>query len=335
MKVWQLEKTGREHLHLIEQPQPKPGLDQVLIRTQAVSLNYRDKAILDGTYPVPITFPLVLASDLAGEVISVGDHVTRFKPGDRVVSVFKQLWLDGVPTPEATAANLGGPLPGVLAEYVLLAETGVLPYPVYLNPAQASTLPIAAVTAWVGLFKYGQLKPGDTILVQGSGGVSLFGLQLAVADGARVIATSRNEEKIDRLRRLGAFEVINTSKKPNWEEEVRSLTSGRGVDQILEVVGGNSVQRSIIAAAWGGHIAIIVFLEGKTSTISLPPVIGKEVNIRGFSVGSRKDTEDLLSFLEQHRVEPVIDAVYDFSKVPDALDHLDRGPFGKIVVELQ
>ncbi len=162
--------------------------------------------------------------------------------------------------------------------------------PAYLSPAQASTLPIAAVTAWVGLFKHGQLKPGDTVLVQGSGGVSLFGLQLALAHGARVIATSRNEEKVDRLRQLGASEVINTSETPNWEEEVRSLTSGRGVDQILEVVGGESVQRSIIAAAWGGHIAIIGFLEGKESTISLPPVIGKTVNIRGFSVGSRKDT---------------------------------------------
>jgi NADPH:quinone reductase-like Zn-dependent oxidoreductase len=335
MKVWQLEKTGREHLHLREQPQPKPGPDQVLVRPQAISLNYRDKAILDGTYFSPITFPLVLASDLAGEVVSVGDHVTRFKPGDKVVSVFKQFWLDGVPTPEVNGATLGGPLPGVLAEYVLLAETGVLRYPEYLNPAQASTLPIAAVTAWVGLFKHGQIKPVDTVLVQGSGGVSLFRLQLAVAHGARVVATSRVEEKIGRFRRLGAFEVINTSKKPNWEEEVRSLTSGRGVDQILEVVGGDSVQRSIIAAAWGGHIAIIGFLGGKTSTISLPPVIGKAVNIRGFSVGSRKDTEDLLSFFEQHRIEPVIDAVYDFSKLPDALDHLDRGPFGKIVVELR
>jgi NADPH:quinone reductase-like Zn-dependent oxidoreductase len=335
MKVWQLESTGKEHLRLIEQPQPKPGPSQVLIRSQAISLNYRDKAILDGTYPIPITLPLVLASDLAGEVVAVGDGVTRFRSGDKVLSVFKQLWLDGVPTLEANAANLGGPLPGVLAEYVVLPETGVLPYPTYLNPAKASTLPIAAVTAWVGLFKHGQLKPGNTVLVQGSGGVSIFGLQLAVSHGARVIATSRNEDKIDRLRRLGAVEVINTSEKPNWEEEVRSLTSNIGVDQILEVVGGDSVQRSIIAAAWGGHISIIGFLGGKTSTIQLPPVIGKAVNIRGFSVGSRKDTEDLLSFLEQHRIEPVIDAVYDFGKVPDALDHLDRGPFGKIVVELR
>lgn len=335
MKVWQLEGIGREHLHLIEQSQPKPGPGEVLVRAEAVSLNYRDKAILDGTYPMPVSFPLVLASDLGGEIVSVGDGVTRFKPGDKIVSVFKQLWLDGVPTVEANAANLGGPLPGVLAEYVLLPETGVLAYPAYLSPAQASTLPIAAVTAWVGLFKHGQLKPGDTVLVQGSGGVSLFGLQLALAHGARVIATSRNEEKVDRLRQLGASEVINTSETPNWEEEVRSLTSGRGVDQILEVVGGESVQRSIIAAAWGGHIAIIGFLEGKESTISLPPVIGKTVNIRGFSVGSRKDTEDLLSFLGQHHIEPVIDAVYDFDALPDALDHLDRGPFGKIVVKLR
>jgi NADPH:quinone reductase-like Zn-dependent oxidoreductase len=335
MKVWQLGSLGREHLKLIEQPQPKPSPGQILVRTEAVSLNYRDKAILDGTYPAPITFPLVLASDLAGEVVAVGDNVRRLKPGDKVISVFKHHWMNGAPSVEAYASNLGWPLPGVLAEYVLLDEAGVVRYPSYLNPAQASTLPIAAVTAWVGLFKHGQLKPDHTVLVQGSGGVSLFGLQLAVAHGARVIATSRSEEKIDRLKRLGATDVINTLDKPNWEVNVQLLTSGRGADQILEVVGGDSLERSINAAAWGGHIAVIGFLGGKTSNIALPELMMKAVSIRGFSVGSRQDTENLLSFLEVHRINPVIDSVYDFKNVPDALNHLDRGPFGKIVVELQ
>jgi NADPH:quinone reductase-like Zn-dependent oxidoreductase len=335
MKIWQLKREGKEHLCLADQPRPNPSPRQVLVRAEAVSLNYRDKAIVDGSYPARITFPVVPGSEVAGEVVSVGDRVRRFKVGDKVLSVFKQLWADGVPDSESNTSNLGWPLQGVLAEYVLFDEDGVLAYPAYLTPAQASTLPIAAVTAWVALFKHGRLKPEHTVLVQGSGGVSLFGLQLAVAHGARVIALSRNQEKIQRIEQLGASEVINTSVMPNWEDAVRLLTSGDGVNQILEVIGGDSVEHSIKAAAWGGHIAIIGFLAGMTSNISLPDLMMKAVNIHAFSVGSRRDTEELLSFLEVHRIEPVIDAVYDFGNLPAALDHLDRGPFGKIVVKLR
>jgi NADPH:quinone reductase-like Zn-dependent oxidoreductase len=174
VKTWQLEQLGRENLHLVEIPEPTPGPNEILVRANAFSLNFRDKAIIEGSYVVPINFPLVPGSDLAGEVVSVGADVTRFKVGDKVVSVFQPLWLDGIPTPEARAATLGGPLPGVLAEYVLLSEAGALTYPRYLTPAQASTLPITAVTAWVALFEHGHLQPEETVLVQGSGGVSLF-----------------------------------------------------------------------------------------------------------------------------------------------------------------
>ncbi len=335
MKWWQLEKTGRENLHLVNGPLPQPGPRQILVRVQALSLNYRDKAIVEGTYPMPIDFPLVPGSDVAGEVVTVGAEVTLFKPGDKVISVFKPRWIEGVPTPEESGATLGGPLPGVLAEYVLLSETGALSCPDYLTPAEASTLPIAAVTSWVALFKDGGLKPGETVLIQGSGGVSVFGLQLAIAHGARVIATSTSEKKAARLKQLGAVEVINAIKRPSWEEDVRSLTQGKGVNHILEVVGGESVQQSIRALAWGGHIAVIGFMASPSATIILPSMMGPAVKMQGVGVGSRRDTEDLLAFASQHRIAPVIDALYGFDALPDALDHLDRGPFGKVVVEVR
>jgi len=268
MKSWLLEITGRENLHLVDVPQPEPGPEQILVRSTAISLNFRDKAIIDGTYTAPVDFPMVLGSDLAGEVVSVGAKVRTLKPGDQIVSVFKPLWIDGIPTKEATAANLGGPLPGVLAEYVLLSERGALTYPEYLTAAQASTLPIAAVTAWVALFEDGHLQSDETVLIQGSGGVSVFGLQLARAKGARVIATSRSAHKIDLLKQLGSM-----------------MFPG--------------------------------------------------VTLQGVAVGSREHMTNMLKFLAQHRIEPVIDATYDFHALPDALDHLDHGPFGKVVLEVR
>lgn len=334
MKSWQLASLGRENLRLEEAAQPEPGPEQILVRTIAVSLNYRDKAIIDGIYPVPVQFPFVLGSDVAGEVVAVGAKVTKFKAGDRVVSVFKPLWLEGVPSREAAISNLGGPLPGVLAEYVLLSEVGALPYPEYLSPAEASTLPIAAVTAWVGLFEDGALLPEQTVLIQGSGGVSLFGLQLAHAHGAQVIVTSRSAHKIGRLRELGADHVIDTSKDPQWEKKARELTGGKGVDHVLEVVGGESVQRSIDACAWGGHIAIIGFMESRSATISLASMMFPAVKVQGVAVGSREHMVHMLSFFEEHRIKPVIDATYSFDAVPEALDHLDRGPFGKVIVQV-
>ena len=333
MKSWLLEDTGKENLHLIDVPKPEPGAGQILIRALAVSLNFRDKAIIDGAYTAPVHFPFVLGSDLAGEVVAVGADVTTFQSGDRVVSVFKPLWVDGIPSREATMANLGSPLPGVLAEYVLLSAAGALKYPDYLTPAQASTLPIAAVTPWVALFEDGHLQPDQTVLIQGSGGVSLFGLQLAHAAGARVIATSRSSHKTELLKQLGASDVIDTSLSPVWDDEVRKLTGGIGVDHVLEVIGGDSVQRSINACAWGGHVAIIGFMESSAATVSLGSMMFPGVILQGVAVGSRQHMANLLTFLETHQIQPIIDTVYDFHDLSAALGHLDRGPMGKVVIQ--
>jgi NADPH:quinone reductase-like Zn-dependent oxidoreductase len=222
----------------------------------------------------------------------------------------------------------------VLAEYVLLSEQGALAYPDYLTPAEASTLPVAAITAWVALFKHGSLKPGETVLLQGSGGVSLFALQLAVAHGARVFATSRSPAKIARLKQLGAEEVIDTRTNAAWDEVVLRLTYGQGADHILDVIGGDAVPLSIQAAAWGGHIALIGIMDRPTTTISIPTAMVKTLRLQGVSVGSRGDMEKLLAFVEKHRISPIIDARYSFDALPDALNHLDCGPFGKVVVEI-
>lgn len=335
MKSWQLKKSGRENLHIVESPTPQPGAGEILIRTKAVSLNYRDKLVIEDKYPLPVSYPLVPGSDLAGEVVAVGSGVSRFKAGERVVSHFRPKWLRGIPSRDALCETLGGPLPGVLAEYVLLSEQGALAYPGYLTPAEASTLPVAAVTAWVALFTHGNLKPGETVLLQGSGGVSLFALQLAVAHGARVFVTSRSPGKIARLKQLGAAEVIDTSANAGWDEAVLRLTNRQGANHVLDVIGGDAVPLSIQAAAWGGHIALIGIMDRPTSTISIPSVMVKNSRIQGVSHGSRGDMEEMLAFVENHRLSPIIDARYSFDALPDALDHLDRGPFGKVVVEVR
>jgi NADPH:quinone reductase-like Zn-dependent oxidoreductase len=334
MKSWQLKKSGRENLHVVESPTPEPGAGEILVRAKAVSLNYRDKLVIEDKYPMPLSYPLVPGSDLAGEVVAVGSGVSRLKPGDQVVSHFRPKWLHGVPSREATRETLGGPLPGVLSEYVLLSEQGALAYPDYLTPAEGSTLPVAAVTAWVALFTHGNLKPGETVLLQGSGGVSLFALQMAVAHGARVFVTSRSPGKIARLKQLGAAEVIDTSANAAWDEVVLRLTDGLGADHVLDLVGGDAVPRSIQAATWSGHIALIGIMDRPTATISIPNVMVRNSRIQGVSHGSRGDMENMLAFVENHRISPIIDARYAFDALPDALDHLDRGPFGKVVVEI-
>lgn len=334
MKAWQIKVTGRGNLALQELPTPIPKENEVVIRVDAVSLNYRDKAIIDGTYPLPMPLPLIPGSDAAGEIVSVGSKVRKLIKGDRVVTRLHVEWTDGKASYAATGATLGGPIQGVFAEYAVVVEDGVVKYPSYLSPEQASTLPVAALTAWVGLFKHGQLEPGDDVLIQGSGGVSVFALQLAKAAGNRVLALSRSQEKGKKLLQLGASDLIDSTQHPDWENQVRELTGGKGADVIIEVIGGASVQHSIAASAFEGHIAIIGFLDNMMATVAIPWMLGTNVSLQGTSVGSLSDFEQLLTFMEKHRIEPIIEATYEFESLDKAFEHFDQSPFGKIVVKV-
>ena len=332
MKSWLIEKYGLENLQMVEQAVPVPGPKQIVIHNRAVSLNYRDWDLLSGHYLGPHTLPLVPASDVAGEVVRVGSEVSDFIAGDRVTGLFRQHWLDGEPDEKAFASSLGGPLQGVLSEYVLLEEKGALKIPAYLTDAEASTLPIAAVTAWTALVEDGQLQPGETVLVQGTGGVSIFGLQIAKALGAKVIATSSSDAKLKRLQSLGADGAINYITTPKWDKAALDLTNGRGVDHVIEIAGGESLQQSIHAIRNGGHIAVIGYLNNRIAPVNVTSLLWKRANVRGVTVGPRRSFERMLEFFARHEIHPVIDAAYSFAETPKAFAHLGGGAFGKIVI---
>ena len=333
MKQWQFDQLGLENLKQVDAPERAPGPNEVAVRVKAASLNYRDWDILTGGYAVRVPLPLVPASDASGEVIAVGTAVTRFRPGDRVVTAYRPAWIDGPATPEVLASSLGGPRQGVLSESIVIHEDGLLRVPAYLSLQEASTLPIAAVTAWNALVEESNLKAGETVLVEGSGGVSVFALQIAKALGAKVIATSSSDEKLKRLRALGADATVNYAKVPEWDKAVLDWTNGKGVNHVVEIAGGESLVRSVSASAIGGKIVMIGYLDGKKTTLSVPPLLGKQIRIQGISVGHRRSFERMLAAFEEHSLHPVIDRTYKFADTPEAFRHLGRGAFGKIVIE--
>lgn len=239
MKAWQKQGVGLENLKLVDVEVPQPGPKQLLVRVKAVSLNFRDKSIMDGDYlPELMSKPFIPVSDAAGVVVGVGSEVTAFKVGDRVVSHLYTKWVEGTPSQDYAPTAVGGPNNGGLAEYMLLDEAAAVMTPASMTDEEASTLPIAALTVWFSLVEYGKIKAGDTVVVQGTGGVSIYAVQIASALGARVIATTSSDEKGERVRALGAQEIINYVKTPDWEKEVLRLTNGKGAEHILEVVGG-------------------------------------------------------------------------------------------------
>jgi NADPH:quinone reductase-like Zn-dependent oxidoreductase len=337
MKRWQLPVFGLRHLELADAPIPQPGPHELLVRVAAVSLNYRDKLVVEGgLLPDKPAMPFVPCSDMAGEVVVAGAEVTRFKAGDRVLGNFWTQWIDGDP-PLAMARHglsLGGPLPGVLAEYVTLDEQVAVRAPVSLTDVEASTLPIAALTAWFALIETGRLRSGQTVLVQGTGGVALFGLQIASAFGARVILISRHAEKAARAEALGAFASVNTTETPDWPDAVEMLTDGRGVDHVLELIGGANLNQSAAALAPGGRIAQIGFLEGANIVLPVIPLMLKRAFVQGISVGHRRAFENMNHAFEERGIKPVVERVYRFDEVPAAFDHLERGPFGKVVISV-
>jgi NADPH:quinone reductase-like Zn-dependent oxidoreductase len=336
MKAYLLhEFGGASALKLEETATPTPGPGEVLVRLRAVSLNYRDLLLSKGIYNPKLKLPIVPVSDGAGEVQVTGAGVTRFKPGDRVVACFMPDWVEGPPDDAKARSALGGGGVGLLAEHVVLPDRGLLPVPTHLTFEEAATLPCAAVTAWNALFDQGSVKPGDTVLVQGTGGVSIFALQFARLAGARVIATSSSEEKLAKARELGASDGINYQSNPDWDKRVRELTSGAGVDHVVEVGGAGTLPKSMRAVRYGGYIALIGVLSGANAEVNPMPILMKNVRVQGIFVGSRAMFEAMNRAIEVSRMRPVIDRVFGFDQAPQALLYLESGAhFGKVVIRI-
>ncbi|HVQ14376.1 MAG TPA: NAD(P)-dependent alcohol dehydrogenase [Vicinamibacterales bacterium] len=332
MRAWIVPKgcATLDQLRLVERTSPVPGAREVVVRVRATSLNYRDHAVVVGQYfGGAVTRDLIPLSDGAGEVIAVGSAVTRFKPGARVMATFFQ------PGPQPAA--LGSPLDGMLAEQVVLNEDGVVSIPDHLSFEEAACLPCAAVTAWHALYHAGRpIKAGDTVLVLGTGGVSIAALQFAKATGARVIATSSSDEKAARAIALGASDVVNYERTPEWEQEVRKLTSGRGVDCVVEIGGAGTLARSIRSLARGGKIGLIGFLAGREGDTNPAPLMMVGGSLHGIFVGDREMFEEMNRAIAVNRLTPVIDRVFPFDSVPAAYQHqAGRGFVGKIVITLR
>jgi NADPH:quinone reductase-like Zn-dependent oxidoreductase len=326
---------GLENLALVERPDPRPGPGQALVRLRAASFNFRDLLTVEGKYNPKQKLPLIPCSDGAGEVVEVGEEVTRVQPGDRVCTVFAQKWLAGRPTREKLRSTLGGPLDGTLAELAVFDQEGLVKTPESLTDEEASTLPCAAVTAWSALVTEGGLTAGDTVLVQGTGGVSLFALQLAKILGARVIATSSSDEKLARVRAMGADETINYNEIPAWGARARELTGGLGVDHVVEVGGAGTLQQSLQATRFGGTISLIGNLAGTRTELLLTHVFMQKIRLQGILVGDRESFEAMNRAIALHRLRPVIDRTFPLDEAPSAFAHMAAGGhFGKIVIRI-
>ena len=335
MKVVELRAWGLDNLVLAERPEPQPGARQVLVRVRAASLNYRDLLLIRGTYNPKQKLPVVPCSDGAGVVVAVGDGVTRVRPGDRVCPTFHQAWLAGEPSRERLRATLGGPLDGTLAELMLLDEEGFVAVPGTLSDEQAATRPCAAVTAWNALVTEGGVVAGDTVLVQGTGGVSIFALQLGVLLGARVVVTSSSDSKLARAKELGAWEGINYKEVPAWGVRARELTGGRGVDHVVEVGGAGTFEQSLQALRPGGTLSLIGVLAGATLELRLPAIQMRMLRVQGLLVGHRDSFEAMNRAIAHHGLRPVVDQVFPLAEARAAFEHLASGAhFGKVVVRI-
>ncbi len=322
---------GLDRLRVGERPDPKPGPGEVVVRLRAASLNYRDLLMVRGHYNPRQPLPLIPGSDGAGEVQAIGSGVTRVAVGDRVCPIFAQRWLGGEPDPRRLRSTLGGPLNGTFAEQIVVSEEGLVAIPSYLSDLEAACLPCAAVTAYNALVTEGGLTAGQTVLLQGTGGVSMFALQLAQALGARAIVTSSQDTKLEHASQLGAWAVLNYDQEPQWGQRVKKLTGGRGVDLVVEVGGGGTLAQSLAAVRVGGRIAMIGVLSGATSELALTSVLMRRVRLQGIMVGSRDSFEALNRLLEVHQIRPVIDRTYPLDEARAALEWMASGShFGKI-----
>ena len=332
MKAYEITTKGIDALSLTNREQADLGARQIRVRIKASSLNYRDlMTVLFGGMGGKL--PLIPNSDGCGEIIETGSEVTRFKTGDRVITTFFQRWLDGRITADVMQSALGGTLDGVLAEEIVVDEMGLVALPDYMSFEEGATLPCAALTAWQSMVVKGGVKAGDIVLLQGTGGVSIFGLQFAVMHGARAIVTSSSDEKLERVKALGAWQTINYKSDPDWEKTVLKLTDGIGVDQVVEVGGAGTLEKSLSATRFGGMVGLIGVLTGFGGAVNPDAVLRKSINLQGIYVGSRAMFEDMNRALSAHQTKPVIDQTFDFDNAPDAYRCLEaQGHFGKVVI---
>lgn len=333
MKVYEIrERFGLDSLTVSERPQPQPGAHEVLVRIAAMALNYRDLMVVKGLYNPKMPLPRIPLSDAAGEVIAVGADVRRVKVGQRVAAIFMQKWVSGDIDESKAKSALGGAIDGVLAEYAVLHEEGLVSIPDHLGFEEAATLPCAAVTAWHALVTEGRIQPGDSVLVQGTGGVSLFALQFARLAGARVLITSSSNEKLERARKLGASECINYKEVPEWGDKVRELTGGRGVDLVVEVGGAGTLGQSLRAVRMGGQISLIGVLSGVTQANPMP-ILMKNIRVQGIFVGSREMFEAMNRAIVLHQLRPVVDRIFPFAEAVEAFRYMESAAhFGKICI---
>jgi NADPH:quinone reductase-like Zn-dependent oxidoreductase len=327
--------TGIEGLRVTERPMPKPGPGQVLVRMRAASLNWRDMMILRGGYVRGVSLPRIPLSDGAGEIVEVGAGVTRVKAGDRVCSTFFETWITGPVFAEAQDHALGGTAEGVLAEYVLLQGEGVTRFPDHLSFEEAATLPCAALTAWHGLFEATSLRAGDTALLLGTGGVSIFGLQFARMAGANAIITSSSDAKLERAKQLGATGTLNYVNNAKWAEGVRQLTGGRGADAVLDVAGGDSSKAALDALRTGGHVAVIGSRSGAGNDLDRGFVLRKGLRVTGINIGSRAMFEAMNRAIAAAKLKPVVDRTYPVDDAVAAYRDFATGQhFGKVVITI-
>ena len=333
MHVWQISSFGVDYLEFAERPTPQPGFGEVLVRVHAISFNYRDLLMIKGLYNPKMRLPRIPCSDGAGLVAAVGEGVTRFKPGDRVAAIFMQNWLDGPLTAAKARGALGGDIDGMAAQFVLLPDSGLVHLPPHLSFEEAATLPCAAVTAWNAL-RVGNLRPGANVLIQGTGGVSIFALQLARLQGARVLGISSSDEKLQRAYALGLDAGLNYREHPDWDRWAMEETNGEGVDLVVEVCGLGTISRSVRALRFGGAIAQVGVLDMSPAPFPVASILHKQARIQGIYVGSRQDFLDLNKAVTLGVLRPVGEN-FHWSHARAAFGRMEEAShFGKLVLSV-
>jgi NADPH:quinone reductase-like Zn-dependent oxidoreductase len=333
MRTYRLPAFGLEHLQRIDLPEPQPGPGQVLVKLEAASLNYRDLLMAQGRLYRDVKLPIVPVSDGAGTVLAVGEGVSRFKPGDQVTTLYKSRWLAGAIRPEWAGIEPGGPDDGVMRDLACFDAYALVHAPTHLSHVQAATLPIAALTAWHAL-ELAHVTSGQSVLILGTGGVSLFALQFAKLRGARAIVLSSSDEKLARAKALGADVGINYATHPQWSPLVREATGGRGVDAVIETVGAATLPQSMDAVAMHGFIGLVGFMGGNEASLTLTQALLKRIHLQGISVAPLEQHERMNAAIEQSKLEPVIDRVYGFEQLREAFDLMATGKhFGKIAID--